>query len=442
MSGYRKYSKYLIALIIITSLGANLFFAVRLKVLKQKVISSNTVTSTKLESAIRDTMYSIKELNKTDTEKSMSDLQFSVQQLVLIFNNWIDLNQSEKDPEKPLANGLDALETLRNTVVYHLGNRYNSGGQLTNCDMVFLDKIYEKLDKLLVIYNNTEKRIDKIRDTDDKASGGLCQWAVDMDEISRLYRHSRIPNEHPEYIQPDSVLTKIDETLPMLKDFQGSGKMGESVQIRDGVHYYEIGYYRGDEPDYLIWIDAIDGSLRLFEDYTGHYEGGTVFENEALNIAKNFMSELESYGEVEDSVSVVTDKDTGGTIYAFQFIPISGDMAIASDCINVNVSSKGGSVIRYSSSFSNTEVPNVEPVVTPVDIEEKHKEQFFDMEYDGLSVVRSFYTNYKPVVAYNYKSTKKESTTKLYFDVATGNQVHESYSVYESVPYITVNDCD
>ncbi|MFW5649007.1 MAG: hypothetical protein ACOCG5_07965 [Candidatus Alkaliphilus sp. MAG34] len=442
MSGHRKYIKYLIALIIITSLSANLFFAVRLKVLKQKVISSNTVTSTKLESAIRDTMYSVRELNRTGTEKSMNDLQFSIQQLVLIFNNWIDLNQSEKDPKRPLTNGLGALETLRNTIVYHLGNRYNSGKQLTNYDTVFLDKIYEKLDKLLVIYNNTEKRIDKIKDTDDRINGELCQWAVDMDEISKLYRHSRTPNEHPEYIQPDSVLTKIDKIFPMLGNFQGSREIKKSVQIRDGVHYYEIGYYRGGRLDYLVWMDAIDGSLRLFEDYTGNYKGKTVFGEEALNIARNFVSELEPYNKVEDSVSVITDKDTGATIYAFQFIPVLEDMTIVSDRINVNVSSKGGSVIRYSSSFSNTEIPNIESMVAVEDIEEKHKEQFFDMEYDGLSVVRSFYTNYKPVVAYNYKSTEKESTTELYFDVTTGNQVHESYSAYESVPYITVRDCD
>lgn len=298
------------------------------------------------------------------------------------------------------------------------------------------------MDKLLVIYNNTEKRIDKIKDTDDRINGELCQWAVDMDEISKLYRHSRTPNEHPEYIQPDSVLTKIDKIFPMLGNFQGSREIKKSVQIRDGVHYYEIGYYRGGRLDYLVWMDAIDGSLRLFEDYTGNYKGKTVFGEEALNIARNFVSELEPYNKVEDSVSVITDKDTGATIYAFQFIPVLEDMTIVSDRINVNVSSKGGSVIRYSSSFSNTEIPNIESMVAVEDIEEKHKEQFFDMEYDGLSVVRSFYTNYKPVVAYNYKSTEKESTTELYFDVTTGNQVHESYSAYESVPYITVRDCD
>ena len=129
-------------------------------------------------------------------------------------------------------------------------------------------------------------------------------------------------------------------------------------------------------------------------------------------------------------------------VYAFQFVPVSGNTAIVSDCVDVNISSNGGNIIKYSSSFSNTEVPDIGLAVALEDLEEEHKEQFINMEYDGLSVVRSFFTNYKPVVAYNYKSTEEESTTKLYFDVATGNQIYTSYSVYESIPYVTVEDCD
>ena len=103
MAGHGKYNKYLDAVILVISLSANLFFAVRLRILKRKVASSSTVTSTKLESAIRDTMYSIKELEKADTEGAMSDLQLSVQQLALIFHNWTDLNQSEKHPKESLT---------------------------------------------------------------------------------------------------------------------------------------------------------------------------------------------------------------------------------------------------------------------------------------------------------------------------------------------------
>lgn len=441
MSNYGKCNKYLIAIIIAVSLSANLFLIIQLRTLKQKMASTNISTSTKLESAIRDTMYLIKELNETDTEETINNLQSSVQQLVLIFNNWIDLNQSKGGMDGSLK-GLSALETLRNTIVYHLGNQYsNNGEQLTYHDMVFLDRVYEKLDRLLVIYSNIEKHIDKIKNTDDKGNGGLCQWAANMDEISKLYRHSRIPNEHPEYIQLETVLAKIDEIFPILGDFQGSKEIEESVQIRDGVHYYEIGYYYGDELSYLVWMDAIDGSLRLFEDYTGDYNDRVVLGNEALNIAKNFMNQLESYNKIIDSISTINDRNLKNTIYAFQFVPVLEDTTIVSDCININVSSKGGNILKYSSSFSNTQMPNIEPVVTLEDVEEKHKEQFVNMEYDGLSVVRSFYTYYRPVVAYNYKSTEKKDATKLYFDVVTGNQVHESYSIYEPIPYVTVENC-
>ena len=204
MSDYGKCNKYLIAIIIAVSLSANLFLIIQLRTLKQKMASTNISTSTKLESAIRDTMYLIKELNETDTEETINNLQSSVQQLVLIFNNWIDLNQSKGGMDGSLK-GLSALETLRNTIVYHLGNQYsNNGEQLTYHDMVFLDRVYEKLDRLLVIYSNIEKHIDKIKNTDDKGNGGLCQWAANMDEISN-HRHSRIPNEHPEYITRNCI---------------------------------------------------------------------------------------------------------------------------------------------------------------------------------------------------------------------------------------------
>ncbi|HZJ77074.1 MAG TPA: hypothetical protein VFC70_05130 [Oscillospiraceae bacterium] len=445
MSNYGKYNKYLIAVIMVVSLCANLFFISRLWTLKQKVASTNISTSAKFESAIRDTMYLIKELDDTETEETINNLQSSVKQLVLIFNSWIDLNQSNEKSDESLEKGLGALETLRNTIVYHLGNQYsNNGGQLTYHDMVFLDRVYDKLDRLLVTYGNIEKHTDKIKNANDKGSGGLCQWAASMDEISKLYRHSRIPNEHPEYIGSGTVLAKIDEIFPMFRDFQDPGKIEkieETVQIREGVHYYEISYYHGGELSYLVWMDAIDGSLRLFEDYTGNYNNKTVDGDGALGIAKDFMNRLEPCNEVVSSMSIIKDENSKNTIYAFQFIPVSEGTTIISDCIDINVSSKGGNIIKYSSSFSNTQVPNTEPVVTLEGIQEKYEEEFVDMEYDGLSVVRSFYTYYRPVVAYNYKSTEKKNTTKLYFDVITGNQVYESYSVYEPISYIKTENC-
>lgn len=422
------------------SLSSNLFFAIQLKTLRRKVISSNTITSVKLESAVRDTMYSIKELNKVGTKEAMTNLQSSVQQLVLIFNNWIDLNQLEENPNESLMKGLSALETLRNTIVRHLGNQYSSNHEeLTDYDIVLLDKIYEKLDRLLVIYNNIEGRIGQIKNI-DKGDGGLSQWASNIEEISKLYRHSRIPNEHPKYIQLESALTRVDKIFPELINFQGSKEVKESVQIKDGVHYYEIGYYNEGELNYLVWIDALDGSLRHFEDYTESNNDVAIFQSAALNSAKNFMDRFETYEQIVEGVSTITDENTKNIVYAFQFTPVLEKVAMVSDCVNVNVSSKGGKVIKYSSYFSNTKLPSTELKVPLEDIEEEHADQLVNMKYNGLSVVRSFYTHYRPVVTYNYKSTGKDNITKLYFDVATGSQVYESYSVYEPVSYITADE--
>ena len=187
MSNYRRCNKYLVTIIMVISLGINLFLIIQLRTTRQKIANSNNLTSAKLESAIRDTMYSIKELNETDSEELINNLKLSIQQLVLVYNSWVNLNQLGENSNGPLARSQDALETLKNTVVYYLSNQYNSnGGKLTNFDMVFLDRTYEKLDRLLVIYNNIEERIDKIGNTNNKNDGGLCRWADGMDEYQAL----------------------------------------------------------------------------------------------------------------------------------------------------------------------------------------------------------------------------------------------------------------
>ena len=440
MYSYRKYVRYLIILITIISLSANLFFAIQLRLLGKKVSNSNIVISTRVESAIRDTMHSIKGIKETGAKEEMIDLQRSIQQLVLIFNSWVDLNQTEEKPNEALMRGLQGLETLRSAVVHNLNNQFSSRNEnLTDYDIVFLDKIYEQLDRFSAVYNNIQGRVREIKDPDN-GDGGLGQWASNIEEVSKLYRHSRIPNEHPAYMPIDSILTRVDKMLPELGDFSGSKEVTENVQIRDGVHYYEISYYTEDDLVYSIWIDAVNGFLRQFEDYTTDGKDTLVSEDEASHIAKKFMNRFESYGQMIDGVSAITDENTKNTIYAFQFIPILDDITMISDIVKVNVSSQGGKVIKYSNNFNGTIVPMSEVVVSLEDVEQKHSEQLLDMKYNGIAVVRSFYTHYRPVATYSYQSTKKEDIRKLYFDIVTGNQVYEAYSIYEPVSYISTEE--
>jgi len=390
----------------IISLYGNLFLTIQLRSLKSNVSSSNLVISTRVESYIRATMLSIKALSETGAKEEMIELQRSVQQLVSTFNNWIDLNQTEDNVNEPLMRGLTGLESLRNIVVHHLNNQYSSRSeQLTDYDIVVLDKIYEQLDRFLIVYNNIQGRAGEIKNPSN-SDGGLGQWASNMEEISRLYRHSRIPNEHPKYIGIDSILKSTNIMFPEINNLVESKivieKIKEDVQIQDGVHYYEIGYYTEDELLYSVWVDAIDGSLRQFDDYTTEDNNVFFSKDEALNIAKKFMNKFSSYEQVIDGVSSIIDENTKNTIYAFQFIPDLGDITVISDRIKVSVSSRGGKLLKYSSSFTNTRVPNIEAMVTLEDIEEKYSEQLVDMQYKGMSIVRSFYTHYRPVITYNY----------------------------------------
>jgi len=123
----------------IVSLIGNLFLTIQLRSLKNNINSSNLSLSTRVESGVRATMLSIKELKETGTKKKMIDFQRSIQQLVSTYDNWIDLNQTEDNLNEPLIRGLTGLEVLRNIVVHHLNNQYSSRSeQLTEYDIVVL----------------------------------------------------------------------------------------------------------------------------------------------------------------------------------------------------------------------------------------------------------------------------------------------------------------
>lgn len=271
-------------------------------------------------------------------------------------------------------------------------------------------------------------------------NNGLGQWALNVEEISKLYRHSRIPNEHPQYIPVDSIPSRVEKVFPeikgLLEEPYAKEVVSEKVQIRDGVHYYETSYYIKDEIVYSIWIDAITGSLRQFEDYRRDEDAKVVSKKEALEIAKNFIHRFDSYDKVIEGASSIVDESTGDTIYAFQFTPIADNIAMISDAVKVRVSSSGGRIIRYANDFNKTQIPRTETVVSLEEIKEKYSGQLVNMQYSGMAVVRSFYTHYRPVVTYNYVTVESEETRKLYFDVVTGNQVYEAYSVYEPVDYL------
>ncbi|ABW19983.1 YcdB/YcdC domain-containing protein [Alkaliphilus oremlandii] len=433
---YKKYYRYLAPFIIIASLLGNLYLAVQLRSIKKSVSSSNAMISRKVESGIRDTMYSVKAFMDIGGKDELTNLQRSVHQLTTIFNNWMDINNTTSDPNEPMKRGLSGLESLRNTLVHHLNNNYSSHNEeLTEYDQELLAKIYESLDRLLSIYHNIEGRLREIKRA-DKSDGGLTQWANNMEEISRLYRHSRTPNHHPTYLEADTVLARVKEKFPELSNFSGTINISDKVQMKDGVHYYEIKYVIEDQVQYSMWMDAIEGSLRRFEDHRENESSTTVFKEAALNIAKSFMERFESYENMRHGVSLIKEEGTEDTVYAFEFVPIIEDIAIISDNIKVNVASKNGKILKYSSDFSNTSVPILKEKSQLSDIEEKHAEKLADMVYTGMAIVRSFYTNYQPVMTYSYKSAKNEENRRLYFDMATGNQVYEAFSVYEPVSYM------
>lgn len=421
------------------SLCTNMFFAFRLSTLKKKVNSSNAIISTRVDSAVRETMHSIKKFKESGAREELIELQRSVQELAVVFSNWVELNKNGDGKEDPLFNVLSGIETLRNAAAHHLTNQYSMhNDQLTDIDKELLNKLYEQLDKFLLVYNNIETRL--VSKKSIKGDGGLSQWGSGIEEISKLYRHSSIPNIHPKYIPLNAIEARVDEMFPEFYVLEKKRNIKEIVQIKEGVHYYEVSYYDDKEPLYILYIDAINGVLRHYEDHTDSIRTKIVFKDQALEIAKDFVDRFEGLDNVMEELSPIKDEVTNNTTYAFQFTPVIENVAIASDNVKVSVSSEGGKVIKYSSNFSNTSVPSVNMNVSKEDIEEGQVEHLQNMKYMGMAVVRSFYTEYKPILTYSYISTEKDQASRLYFDVATGHQVYEAYSVYKPVQNTTIDD--
>ncbi|NLM04697.1 MAG: hypothetical protein GX214_06730 [Clostridiales bacterium] len=426
----KKYTKAVLVVLLAISIGLNVNFYEKTRVINEKLNTVNKIIASNVESNIRHIIMYIDEFIEGDSLETLQNLGNAVDTLNMTFNYWVDLNQSEKEPNEKMQQASSSIETLRNTIGHHLLNQYKlNDNKLMSYDIEMLKAYSEQLKKLLMVYHNIEDRLSELKNP-EADDGGLSQVASSMEEIGRLYRHSKIPNQHPTYMAYTKALSKVAEKIPEVVNL-AIKEENNNVYIKEGVHYYELNYYDEDEEVYKIWIDAIDGHIRNLE-YKRDLEGRPISQIEAIDKAKDFLRTFYQ-GEIKKEMFYTEDMDADDVIYSFKFIPINDDIQIICDTHTIDISSSTGEVIKYTNNFNDTRVMIKDMAYTPEDIMEEYGEEYKNMEYRGQMIVRSFYTRFQPKLAYAFGILKDEQPMLIFIDGDTGIPIYETYYLYHTI---------
>lgn len=418
----------MLMILLLGSIIINMVYYRNIKDAEEKINHVNTIIASNVESNMRQSIMYIQELIDTGSPQALQNLERTVGTLTLAFNHWVDLNQTRRNPNERMQRSLSSIEGLRNIINHHLSNQYTiNENQLLEADIQMLENVNEQLKRLLLVYHNIEDRLLELKNP-IASDGGLIQISDNLEEITRLYRHSKLPNKHPKYITYEEAIVEVEKKIPFLKDFSIKEEKPQVI-IRDGIHYYEVNYFEDKEEAYYVWADATDGNIRNFELRKNIYNGKMLSQNEAIAIARNFTNKFYR-GDMKEEMFYMEDKDGGDAIYSFRFTPIKEDVGIVSDASIINVSTSSGEVLKYTNDFTDTRIMPQEEVFSPEELQERHKEEFGMLEYQDLAVVRSFYTRYQPRLTYRFKTMHNQQETMIFIDVTTGMPVYQLYYVH------------
>ena len=425
-----NFQKIGIVFLLILSIGFNLIFYFRLADVSTKLGDVNKLISSNVERNIRQSMRYSKELKDTNSPDSLKNLQRSIQELAVTYKHWIDLNQSDNYLNLQMSKSLSGIEALRNAFIHHLDIQYQTNNNaLQDYDIEFLDKAYENLDRLLMVYLNLDGNITKLRNTNKDY--GLTQVVNNIEEMTKLYRHSAIPNKHPKYIAYEDAVKVATELFPKLDGLEvKSDKL--TPYLKDGIHYYELKYKQNNDIISIVCIDAINSQLRNYELKTNFNPMDDITQGEAFENAKAYVSKFYMQDVISEHYKITTNGKKGD-VYSYKFTPTLNDIPFVSDAYTVNVDADTGNIIKFSNDSVNIEMPKYKILVTSDEILQTNLETNSNMVYRGLAVVRSFQTRYSPTVAHSFKSIQKDQEMILFYDVASGVQIHQIINVYETV---------
>ncbi|ABR47054.1 Propeptide, PepSY amd peptidase M4 [Alkaliphilus metalliredigens QYMF] len=433
MNKLSKVKKAALVTLVIASIAANLIFYSQVNVLQSKVTQVNAAISGQVERNIRRSMRYTQELRETESPEAMENLKRSLEELGLGYTHWLELNQTERRPNTRMARGFAGVEALRNTLAHHLYNQYVlQENTLSDYDFEVLDRSHDLLDRLLLAYHNIENRLDELQDP-EISDGGLGQIVNNIEEMAKLYRHSRSPNTHLQYQTYEEIVEIAEEFLPMLKEHTLLEE-NQEVKIREGVHFYKLDYTDGDEIVYTLWMDAVDGKIRNYELKRLGDKNENLTKIEALQMAEEFLNTFYT----ENFLTEVFEMKNGQEdklIYAFRFTAIREDVEMISDALDIHINAKTGEIVKLSNDFIDSNIPYYWIDVAPEEIieSEEEKEELSIIEYRGKALIRSFETRYHPRVVHSFLVIEREQPMLAFYDLTTGRRVYQMHYIYEAM---------
>ncbi len=426
-----RWTKTIVAFILGISLISNLWLYMEYRRQQDQIREVQEMVSQNIERNIRQSMRQIDFLIESESSESLHRLQGSIEDLTGSFMQWALMNTTEEQPNERLKLGLGAMESLRNTLVDQLNRHYLLQNQkLAEPDRIMLLKVYDHLDRFLLIYHNIQGRLDELKNPAVN-DGGLSQLADQIIETTLLYRHAAIPNQHLSYLPPEEVMNRAVEQL----DFLGVvdiNLLSDRITIQEGIHTYDF-QLTTSTGSARVGVDACDGSIRSFTRDVVPAGVKRITRGEALSESRRILNAF--YKEnVKEEFLLLPQDGSENPVYVFRFTPITDqDIAISSDAFQVTVSAVDGQLVQLSNAFSFTQVPEFKLKYTIDDVHREQQHEVGRMAYNGRSIIRTFNTRFQPRLTYVFRVFTDGQPNLQYYDVETGILIQEMHDLFQLI---------
>ena len=426
-----RWAKTIVASMLGVSLMANLWLYMEYQQQEDQIREIQEAVSQNIERNIRQSMRQIEFLIESQSPDSLNRLQGSIEDLTGSFTQWAQMNQTEEQPNERLKLGLGAMESLRNTLVDQLNRQYMLQEQkLAEPDRAMLLKVYDHLDRFLLIYHNIQGRLGELKNP-AVSDGGLSLLADQIIETTMLYRHAATPNQHPSYLAPEIVMERAVEQLEFL-GLLDINLLSDHVAVHEGVHTYDFQLTIGERSAHVS-VDARDGSVRSFALDAAPAGVKKISRGEALSESRRILSVF--YKEaVKEEFLLLPQNSLENPVYVFRFTPVTDqDIVISSDAYQVTISAVDGQLIHLSNAFSFTQVPEFKLTYSIDELHSKEQPELGRMVYNGRSVIRTFNTRFQPRLTYVFRVFTDGQPNLRYYDVETGMLIHEIHDMFQLI---------